>query len=308
MLAQTLNAQDREKLRRQRSETRLIVARCNELGCRRKSLTYSYLFIIRLLGAVLSGFEYVVNPPEWPKVGFLRKIRRGPEDEFVRDSFLCCTMALPSPGPANYDVPSSIGFKYPSKAGFSAFASKMPRLPPYKDPGYPPLGSYATDFPGTQYYFTFKKEVLKGSKWVTPGPSTYTRHLKYPDWNVETAFGSKRIIWPAVAVFCTPSNYAKCSVCGEKPEGDYFHNFSNDADMCRKCMHAAVTAIKKCNLQVTERFHRQQKIKQFVPSRYCGFFHIHDGTTGSIERESRKVLRQKIRVENYLYRLNAKVE
>jgi len=32
MRAQRLNAQEREKLRRQRSETRLVVARCNDLG------------------------------------------------------------------------------------------------------------------------------------------------------------------------------------------------------------------------------------------------------------------------------------
>lgn len=32
MRAQRPNAQEREKLRRQRSETRLIVAKCNELG------------------------------------------------------------------------------------------------------------------------------------------------------------------------------------------------------------------------------------------------------------------------------------
>ncbi|KAH8316620.1 hypothetical protein KR067_011784 [Drosophila pandora] len=285
MRAQKLNAQEREKLRRQRSETRLIVARCNELG-----------------------FDYVVNAPEAPTVGFLRKIRRGPESEYVRDSFRCCTLELPSPGPAHYDIPSTVDFKYPSKAGFSAFANKMPRLPPFRELGYPPIGSYATDFKGTQYYFTFKKEVKLEPKWQTPGPSTYTHHLKYPPWNVETAFGSKRLIWPAVAVFCTPYNNAKCSVCELVPVGDYFHNFSTDADMCRPCMHVAVAAIKKCNLQVTERFLRQQKIKQFIPARYCGFFHIHDGTNATIERDSRKVLRQKIRVENYLYRVNAKVE
>nr|XP_036669280.1 uncharacterized protein LOC108008105 isoform X1 [Drosophila suzukii] len=282
MRAQRLNAQEREKLRRQRSETRLVVARCNDLG-----------------------FEYVVNPPVWPTVGFLRKIRRDSSGTFCRDSY---TKKLPSVAPNAYDVDRPIGFKYPSKAGFSALANKMPRLPPYRELGYPPIGSYATDFPGTQYYFTFNKQVVREQKWVTPGPSTYTHHLKYPEWDVETAFGCRRIIWPAVAVFCSPQNNAKCSVCGEKPVGDYFHNFGSDADMCRNCMHAEVAAIKKCNLQVTERYSRQQKIKQFVPARYCGFFHNHDGTTATIERESRKVLRQKIRVENYLYRLNAKKE
>jgi len=45
----------------------------------------------------------------------------------------------------------------------------MPRLPPYRELGYPPIGSYATDFPGTQYYFTFNKQVVREQKWVTPG-------------------------------------------------------------------------------------------------------------------------------------------
>ncbi|KAH8253296.1 hypothetical protein KR032_004620 [Drosophila birchii] len=283
MRAQRPNAQEREKLRRQRSETRLIVARCNELG-----------------------FEYVVNPPVWPTVGFLRKIRRDSVGNFVRDSYI--KDPPPSAGPADYDIPSTIGFKYPSKAGFSALANKMPRLPARQEQGFPPLGTYATDIPGTQYSFTFRKAVDIDQKWMTPGPSTYTRHLKYPDSRMEMAFGYCRLIWPAVAVFCTPSNQARCSVCGEKPVGDYFHNFGNDQDMCRPCMHAAVDAMKKCSLQVTERFSRQQKIKQFVHARYCGFFHLHDGTNATIEQETRKVLRQKINVENYLYRFNAKEE
>ncbi|XP_017072715.1 uncharacterized protein LOC108108970 isoform X2 [Drosophila eugracilis] len=254
----------------------------------------------------MEGFEYVVNPPVWPTVGFLRKIHRDSKNAFCRDSYGKTQPAMVSPN--TYDVSKPIGFKYPSKAGFSSLASKSPRLPPFRELGYPPIGTYFTDFPGTQYYFTFNKYVVPDQKWMTPGPSTYSHHLKYPDWNVETAFGSKRIIWPAVAVFCAPQNNTKCSICGQKPVGDYFHNFGSDADMCRKCMHVQVAAIKKCNLQVTERFSRQQKINQFVPARYCGFFHIHDGTTATIERESRKVLRQKIRVENYLYRLNAKEE
>ncbi|KAH8258421.1 hypothetical protein KR038_011194 [Drosophila bunnanda] len=285
MRAQRPNAQEREKLRRQRSETRLIVARCNELG-----------------------FEYVVNPPVWPTVGFLKKIRRDSDGNFIRDSFPTVLTPTVSVGPADYDIPSTIGFKYPSKAGFSALANKMPRLPANEEHGYPPIGTYATDYPGIEYSYTFRKAIDKDKKWMTPGPSTYTRHLNYPESRVEMGFGSCRIIWPAVPVFCSPSNLVRCYLCGEKPVGDFFHNFGNDQDMCRTCMHAALHAMKKCSLQVTERFSRQHKIKQYVHARYCGFFHHHDGTNATIEKETRKVLRQKIRVENYLYRFNAKEE
>ncbi|XP_017145934.1 uncharacterized protein LOC108158219 isoform X1 [Drosophila miranda] len=281
MRARKPNAQEREQLRRQRSEARLIMARCKE-----------------------RGFEYVVNPPEMPTVAFGRKIKRSPSGTFLEEKDI---EPPPGPNPFTYDCMKEIGFKYPSKAGFSALASKTSRMPAAQDLGYPPLGTYDVKESRDQYAYTFNKQVLRQEpKWMCPGPSSYMYHLKYPKWNVDMAFGTRNTIWPAVAVFCGAFDTSQCMACGEKPVGDYFHSFSSDKDICRKCMHAIQAVIKKCDLGVVERWFKQRDIKQFVPVRSCSFFHDHNGTTAATERTTRKVLRDKIRVENYLYRFTQK--
>ncbi|KAM8713750.1 hypothetical protein ACLKA7_013990 [Drosophila subpalustris] len=288
MRARQPNAQEREQLRRQRSETRMILSRCRALG-----------------------FDYVVNPPVLPKVAFGTTMHREvmPTSGPCLDSFMRSQMpeGRPHPSPLDYDCAKPIGFKYPSNAGFSALANKMPRLPATREQMIPPMGTYEPTPWILRAGYTFDRQVKPEPKWVTPGPSTYSIHNKYPNWNVETAFGSCRVIWPAVAIFCGPKNVAQCIVCHQRPVGDYFHSFSGDKDMCRKCMRVEISAIKHCSLSVTERYRKNREIKQFVPARYCGFFHDHNGTNAAVELTARKELRDKIRVENYLYRFASKV-
>lgn len=97
-------------------------------------------------------------------------------------------------------------------------------------------------------------------------------------------------------------------ICEQQPKGDYFHNFIIDKDLCRKCMHVEDGATRQCSLCIIERYHKRLYLRQFVPARYCSFFHDHDGTNAAVELISRKELRQKTRVENYLYRFEAKME
>ncbi|KAH8418387.1 hypothetical protein KR222_006281 [Zaprionus bogoriensis] len=289
MRARQPNAQEREQLRRQRSESRLILSRCRALG-----------------------FEYVVNPPVMPKVAFGTTMDR----EVMPISGPCMSSFMRSnspedrevPSPLDYDCSKPIGFKYPSNAGFSALANKMPRLPVVREKVGPPMGAYEPTPWILRAGYTFDRQVVSEPKWVTPGPSTYSIHNKYPNYKLETAFDSCRLIWPAVVVFCGPKHSAQCLICHLTPVGDYFHNFANDKDMCRKCMHIEMTAIRHCSLSVTDRFRKNREIRQFVPARYCGFFHDHNGTNAAIELTSRKELRQKIRVENYLYRFKSKVD
>ncbi|KRF98154.1 uncharacterized protein Dwil_GK15883 [Drosophila willistoni] len=290
MRARKLNAQEREHLRRCRSETRLIVARCKE-----------------------RGFEYVVNPPEQPKVAFGTTMDREvmPTSGPFMDSYMRRNQPEErlGPGPFDYDYATPMGFKYPSKTGFSALVSKVARLPSTTELGVPPLGLYEAKVCEPKNIYTFAKTPKqKEPKWMTPGASTYSYHLKYPKWDVEMSFGTIRIIWPAVAVFCSANNTAKCNVCHQLPIGDYFHNFTTDKDMCRKCMNSLMNVIRRCDLQVVERYRKHRDMKQFVPARYCGFFHEHSGTAAAMEKTSRKQLRDKIRVENYLYRFVSKVE
>ncbi|XP_030387530.1 uncharacterized protein LOC115634112 [Scaptodrosophila lebanonensis] len=257
----------------------------------------------------MEGFEYVVNPTVIPKVAFGTTIHREvlPTSGPSMDSFM--RRLLPEerslPGPFDYDVEKPLGYQYPSVMGFSAMANKKARLPATPEQNVPPLGTYAPERwrPTDRDGFTFNKEALsRNPKWMTPGPSTYSYHIDYPGWNIEKAFGKHRLIWPAVAVFCSPNNTAQCMTCQTSPIGDYFHNFDTNQDLCRVCMRAQMDVIQHCELQVVERFRLRRDIKRFVPARYCGFFHDHGGTTAAREITSRKELRDKIRVENYLYR------
>ncbi|XP_043072285.1 uncharacterized protein LOC6568849 isoform X2 [Drosophila grimshawi] len=260
----------------------------------------------------MTGFEYVVNPPILPKVAFGSTMDREvmPLNGSAVTSFMRCHLPepRPHPSPLDYDCAKPIGFKYPSKAGFSALANKMSRLPIVREQLIPPMGAYEASPWILRAGYTFDRQVLAEPKWLTPGPSTYTIHNKYPYYKLEMAFGSRRIIWPAVAVFCAPTNLAQCLNCHQRPRGDYFHHFATDKDMCRNCMHDELAAIKHCSLSVVERYRRNQLIKQFVPARYCGFFHDHNGTTAATELTTRKELREKIRVENYLHRFARKIE
>ncbi|XP_023162602.1 uncharacterized protein LOC111593804 [Drosophila hydei] len=259
----------------------------------------------------MEGFEYVLNPPVAAKVAFGTTMHR----DVMPISGPCMTSFMrsfqpevrPHPSPLDYDCSKPIGFKYPSNAGFSALANKMPRLPVVHEESVPPLGTYEPTPWALRAGYTFDRQVTRPPKWMTPGPSTYSIHTKYPYWKIETAFGTRRVIWPAVAVFCGPKHDAQCIICHETTQGDYFHNFASDKDMCRKCMAEHTATIKNCSLSVVDRYRKRQQIKQFVPARYCGFFHDHNGTTAAVETTSRKELRHKIRVENYLYRFVSKV-
>ncbi|ALC41533.1 CG15125 [Drosophila busckii] len=260
----------------------------------------------------MEGFEYMVNPPELPKIAFGTSLHREvmPTSGPCMDSFMRSHQVegREFPGPLDYDCAKSIGFKYPSNAGFSALANKTPRLPVIREQMIPPLGTYEPTPWILRAGYTFDKQWVRAPKWVTPGPSTYSIHNKYPNYQIETAFGSRRIIWPAVVVFCGPYNSAQCLTCHQRPIGDYFHSFANDKDMCRKCMHVEQDIIKNCSLGVVERCIKRREMKQYVPARYCDFFHDHGGTSAKTELTTRKQLRDKIRVENYLYRLTQKLE
>lgn len=67
------------------------------------------------------------------------------------------------------DQVASSRLQYPSKAGFSALANKMPRLPPLRLTVGPPAGRYEPTPWILRAGYTFDKYVLPESKWLTPG-------------------------------------------------------------------------------------------------------------------------------------------
>lgn len=205
MRAQQPTAQEREQLRRQRSESRMILARCLALGGyeglfhKEIELTFSLS-----LSVSFAGFEYVLNPPVAAKVAFGTTMHR----DVMPISGPCMTSFMrsfqpevrPYPSPLDYDCSKPIGFKvnqptvyslslyltlykqitnsnltklphlqYPSNAGFSALANKMPRLPVVHEESVPPLGTYEPTPWALRAGYTFDRQVTRPPKWMTPG-------------------------------------------------------------------------------------------------------------------------------------------
>ncbi|XP_036334616.1 uncharacterized protein LOC118745201 [Rhagoletis pomonella] len=285
MFLKKLTKCERETLRAQRLETQLITARAR----------------------ADKSFTYVVNPPEIPRVAFgsgmeritlpisgsgLSPFMRKIQGE-VRDF----------PGPFEYYNTKGLDKKYPSTLGFSSFASRLPRLPPTEVSRSPFAYNVVPKKKLKQVACPFnvgtKRDDLK--KLVTPSPADYASIKPKPSMKICSAFGSKRIIWPAVAIICTPMNTAKCSKCNKTPIGDYYHQFQLNLDMCRRCMNKQLHMLKRCS---TDKFYRARmhyELDLYKPVRYCGFFHDHQGTTAAIQHMPISTLKYKIKTENYLY-------
>ncbi|XP_017481361.1 PREDICTED: uncharacterized protein LOC108370539, partial [Rhagoletis zephyria] len=285
MFLKKLTKCERETLRAQRLETQLITARAR----------------------ADKSFTYVVNPPEIPRVAFgsgmeritlpisgsgLSPFMRKIQGE-VRDF----------PGPFEYYNTKGLDKKYPSTLGFSSFASRLPRLPPTEVSRSPFAYNVVPKKKLKQVACPFnvgtKRDDLK--KLLTPSPADYASIKPKPSMKICSAFGSKRIIWPAVAIICTPMNTAKCSKCNKTPIGDYYHQFQLNLDMCRRCMNKQLNMLKRCSTNATMRKYKLKELKEFKPARYCGFYHDHRTKDKALPLISRAELRKKIELENYLY-------
>lgn len=125
-------------------------------------------------------------------------------------------------------------------------------------------------------------------------------HYRRREQPVEMAFGHRRYIIPAYAVFCGPENKSKCYKCQSRPLGDYYHNFNTKTDLCRPCMNAELRWLNNCKVGRRLRARRLMELGCFKPSRWCDFFHRHHVGTWFVEKYPRLVLRKKNNIENYL--------
>lgn len=115
MRARQPNAQERERLRRQRSETRMILSRCRALGGRAYHSEYLLNFLLIHYFLRSAGFEYVVNPPVLPKVAFGSTMHREvmPLKGPFMNGFMKKNLPEPRehPSPLDYNCAKSLGFK-----------------------------------------------------------------------------------------------------------------------------------------------------------------------------------------------------
>ncbi|XP_053965444.1 uncharacterized protein LOC128867890 isoform X2 [Anastrepha ludens] len=256
----------------------------------------------------MEGFVYVVNPPEIPRVAFGSGMERvtlamsGPSlTPFMRKMQ---GEVRDFPGPFEYFHTKGLEIKYPSTLGYSSFASKLPRLPPTNISRFPPIGAYDVE-PWKKPKqaarpFNVGSKYADDKKLLTPSPADYAFNKPATSLKICSAFGCKRIFWPAVAIICTPINTAKCSKCNRTPIGDYFHQFQLNLDMCRRCMKKQLRILKHCATDLFYRARMRQELNLYQPVRYCGFFHDHQGTTAAIQHMPTSILKYKIKTENYL--------
>ncbi|XP_058984876.1 uncharacterized protein LOC131805580 isoform X1 [Musca domestica] len=286
MFLKKLTQEERIKLRAQRKESQLIRNRAKQ-----------------------RGFVYVVNPPEIPKVAFGSSLERvtlplrGPcLTSFMRqhqgDVFL-------SPGPATrVDERNLLEIKWPSKLGYSAFASKAPRLLGPSNANMPCVGSYDVEtrnpFRNAAKPFNIGAARKDKERFLTPGPSTYPHHVERPKLRISSAFGSRRKILPAIGVICSPLNVAKCHKCEQIPQGDYWHDFNTELDLCRPCMHKIEHDLKKCSATELQRLRLRREFSDYVRVRYCDFYHDHGGTMAAVQILPQLIYKMKIEKENYL--------
>ncbi|KAM7342814.1 uncharacterized protein ACRADG_010096 isoform 2-T2 [Cochliomyia hominivorax] len=254
-------------------------------------------------------FNYVVNPPEIPRVAFGSSLEReilplkGPcLNSFMRqhqgDVFL-------SPGPAaRVDERDFLEIKYPSKLGYSAFASKLLRLPATENLNYPCVGAYDVDIRKTLKKaikpFNVGAKREEQEKFLPPAPNTYSPKLERPQLKINTAFGKQRKILPHVKIICSPFNIAQCHKCERTPCGDYWNNSEDNLDLCRSCMHKIERKLKSCSSSEIQRLRLRRFLLPYRLVRYCGFFHDHNGTTAATQLIATNVLKFKIKKENYL--------
>ncbi|XP_067633606.1 uncharacterized protein [Eurosta solidaginis] len=287
MFSRKLAKSMRERLRAERRENQLIEARAKEE----------------------ISFIYVVNPPEIPRIAFGSGLERvtlpmsGPSlTPFMRK---IQGEVREFPGPHEYNTTKDLIKKNASKYGNAPFVSKLPRLAQTATSAYPPVGTYHVHPPKKlkQAARPFNVGALQKpvEKFTTTGPANYAIDRQSPNMKICSAFGSKRIIWPAVAIICSPVNNAKCSKCSSTPIGDYYHQFKLNLDLCRSCMKKQLRILKRCTTDLYYRARMRNELNQYQRVRYCGFFHDHQGTTAAIQLMSKSTLKYKIRTENYLY-------
>ncbi|XP_065370437.1 uncharacterized protein LOC135962439 [Calliphora vicina] len=257
----------------------------------------------------MEGFNYVVKPPQIPRVAFGSGMERetlplqGPcLTSFMRqhqgDVFL-------SPGPmARVDERDHMEIKYPSKLGYTAFASKLLRLPAAETSNNPCVGTYDVEIKIKERKafkpFNVGAQRSQKHKFLTPAPNTYSHHKTRKQLHISSAFGRQRKITPEVQIICSPLNNAHCHKCEQVPQGDYWRNYEEDLDLCRPCLHKIEQKLKTCSSTEVQRLRLRRFLLPYRLVRYCGFYHDHHGTTAATQLITTKILKFKINKENYL--------
>ncbi|XP_011203945.1 uncharacterized protein LOC105226652 [Bactrocera dorsalis] len=245
------------------------------------------------------NFEYVVELPKTPDLAFgTKKERRNTLWPYEPRGSVTSHWSLLSF--------SSLNKECPSKLGCSPLVSQTPRFSRARYDDSPAVGQYLTEggkpIKQCKKPFNVGAALSKEPTFLTPPPTTYPYHIKVPDrLKYCLAFGTRRVIWPATPVFCSARNYMKCFRCQEQPEGDYYHNFKSQLDICRRCLNKEVKELRHCKTDDYKRKLTLREWSEFKLVRHCSFYHLHKSGNMKSTLMTKSDLRKKINRENYLY-------
>ncbi|XP_011180106.1 uncharacterized protein LOC105210693 [Zeugodacus cucurbitae] len=249
------------------------------------------------------NFEYVVELPKTPKVAFGTKVERMSTNMWPYTSSMGSNESYSSITSATF---SSLYKECPSKYGCSPLVSQTPRFSSRKQDRNPPVGKYITEYDKSikpcKKPFNVGAALRKEPKFLTPAPTTYPYHIKIPDpLNYCLAFGTRRIIWPAVATLCSARNYMKCFRCQKQTDSDYYHNFNTNLDICRLCLKTELRELRHCKMDDYKRKRKLKEWSEFKLVRHCSFYHSHRNGKMILTLLPKTELHLKLKVENYLY-------
>lgn len=130
---------------------------------------------------------------------------------------------------------------------------------------------------------------------VVPGVGTYKIFQRKP--NSIHSFGGRIKKSSAIHTICKYQDQSCCQRCMQKPIlAEYFRNFVNGKDFCKKCMKNEILSARKRK----ERVSLLMELEKYEKVRYCGFYHDHHNTTAKIKLLPEIQVIKKIRRENYL--------
>ncbi|XP_037958428.1 uncharacterized protein LOC119687939 [Teleopsis dalmanni] len=261
----------------------------------------------------IEDFEYIINRPPVGKVAFGTTMDR--EVLPVKGKFLTSFMrrnigeVRNHPAPGTYNPKLPLRNPFPSTKGWSVFLRLNLRFAEEKPSPYPSIGYYDVEKvveikpPRNPFNCPHedKKDAYfpKGSRAFEVGHYQIENPIKKP--MIRTHFRTCREIRPAIITVCKTKNKAKCYICDTTPVGDYFCDFDQKLDVCRKCMKKKVEETKSCLLDFKERWIMQGDLERFKQCRYCDIIHNHNNTKASIKLMTKREWERKIRIENYLY-------
>ncbi|XP_023288478.1 uncharacterized protein LOC105700861 [Orussus abietinus] len=258
----------------------------------------------------MEDFEYVVKKQEQQRICFGCTLPRDTSTRkgmspFMRQHVL---EEYPDISPCKYEAAKSFkavtskpchsSFSRNGYSGLARFASKVQNIEDSPGPANYTIDSFPAKCKELKYPFASTARRKPFLTDTNPGPGMYTNYGKR---NIifDNSFGGKRKLRLAVELKCCKRNTDVCSLCGEKPTGDYWH-WNNTLFLCKICMMKERQQRTKYTKEELKFFHVRKKKLRLQKLRDCSDIHSHEGTDAKVWLMNPRAIKQWMYREAYL--------